>query len=107
MKELEIAHIYNYPTVYTPYYHLIRSVDSIVQSTLKATVSLQSDHQRLLITAPHVPTWGINDGVYTFLRSSEQLYIFRMSQQLYTGRNVLKRYANSVSIELPLNIFTP
>jgi len=101
MKELEIAQIYAYPAAYSPYFDLIRLAN--VKSGIEASVSVLDSANMLLITAPHTPTWGMNDGVYVFLRSSKQLYVFKMVQQIYTGRNFLKHYENVVSIQVPLN----
>lgn len=107
MQELGTANIYIYPSAYQPYIDQIKSVDSTAKCPLEVTVQLQSSQNRMLVTAPHLPTRGLNDGVLLFLRSSQKLYVFRMQQKIYGGRNVLKRYENSVEVTLPLATFLP
>lgn len=107
MNKLTESKIYAYPSKFATFFEQMKTVSQTTKIDLDVKVERHFKGNFLYMAIPHSPTYGLNDGVYAFFRSSEKLYVFRMKQKLYDGRNVLKRYDNTVSLDLPLSTLLP
>ncbi len=91
MQDMTARGIYQYPTVWNPYYAQMRTLSD----PLPADLPLQTrpSPQGLVISAPGltIPA-GYDTGAYAFLRNGSALYVFKMEQRKYLGRNLFRRY---------------
>lgn len=107
MDTLQNAHIYRYPTTFERYIEASKRVSSAPNPMFGAVIVADTAQQNWQISMPYLPTWGLNDGVYAFLRSPDHYYVFRMAQRLYQGKNLLRRYEKSVDLQLSADIILP
>jgi hypothetical protein len=92
--------IYHYPVEIDPLIEQMKLVRRPLTDSLN--FRLERRPEGLAISSPKVEIpGGYNTGAYVFLRKEEQLYLFKLNQRLYTGRNILIRYDEGVEVMIP------
>lgn len=98
--------IYNYPDAFEPLADQMRTIAAGPADSLR--FNIEKIPQRLLVTEPgaEIPA-GFDSGAYVFLRNNTKLYVFKFNQRLYSGRNLLIRYAPGVETVVPYEALPP
>jgi hypothetical protein len=82
--------IYRYPTEYDPLFEQMKKVTKPLGEKL---FHLDLEPEELAIKGPFAEvTGGYDTGAFAFLRKGDALYVVKLNQRLYTGRNLLIRY---------------
>ncbi|GHB63313.1 hypothetical protein [Persicitalea jodogahamensis] len=104
MQFMTERQIYNYPDTFEPLARQIRNAASGSPDSLRFT--MEKIPQGLLVTEPgaEIPA-GFDSGAYVFLRNRASIYIFKLNQRPYSGRNVLKHYAPGLETVIPYEAF--
>lgn len=91
---------YRYPTDLAPLTEQMKLVRRPLTDSLQ--FSLEKLNEGIAITGPDVDLpAGYDTGGYAFLRKDKDLYVFKLNQRLYTGRNLLIRYDEGVEVMIP------
>jgi hypothetical protein len=106
LKEVISKDIYKYP----PEVHqLLERIDPYVNqegNDFDAQITHSQDKIRW-IEKEHAWSMGPQDGVYIYLKSTNNFYIFRAVQNPYTGKNFMKQYAKGAGLEISTDILEP
>ncbi|HEV7348869.1 hypothetical protein [Telluribacter sp.] len=106
MKDVTSRGIYTYPDELKPYYDQMRTIQQPLPASLNVEVRTTPDS--LFVLEPGTPySSGLNNGSYAFLRSANELYIFRIEQNLYAGRNLLRLFEQGRSLIVPYSLLAP
>ncbi len=106
MRFMTERQIYRYPDTFRPLAAEMQTAKEPMPESRQFT--LEKIPQGLHITEPaaHIAA-GFDSGAYAFLRNGENLYIFKLNQQPYTGRNPLIHYASGLGTVVPYEAIPP
>jgi hypothetical protein len=66
------------------------------------------DKNAILVEDNEAPiSWDSDTGQYAFLKRGSKIYIFKLVQRTYTGRNLLKQYDKGSFVEIPFAAAEP
>lgn len=106
MKEMVGAGIYRYPSESEWLALEIKKIDKPVTSELGVKYKIEGSTVRVEDTnAPLSLNRGT--GQYAFLRRGSTVYVFKLTQRSYTGRNPLKQYDKGSFVEIPFSSIEP
>ncbi|GLU53302.1 hypothetical protein [Dyadobacter frigoris] len=104
MKEMVAMNIYKYPAETN---HLVTEINRIQTAvpanfdvwatTLDGKILIQDSTARL----------SSNTGQYAFVKNKDQLYLFKLEQNKYAGRNIFRQYFNGSNVEVPFSSLLP
>ena len=99
MREMKQKNIFQYPTDFEGLYQKIRITNGGV---CPITPKLQITEKEINLNAetPDYPR-GFNDGIFVFLRSSTQLYIFKMEPHYNQSRNFFRTFGDGITFSIP------
>ncbi len=91
--------IYHYPTEYQPMFEEMKTVQKPLGKKL---FHLDLEPEELYFIGPfaEVPG-GYDTGAFAFLRRNNELYVIKLNQRLYSGRNILIRYDEGLEGRIP------
>ena len=99
MKEMTQKKIYQYPSDFRETYQKIRTTPSRV-CPFAASVKITADELQMSEPSQHYPS-SFNGLRLVFLRSSQQLYVFKMEPRYNQSRNVFRTFADGSSVSIP------
>jgi hypothetical protein len=71
-------------------------------------ISYKIDKNAILVEDNEAPiSWDSDTGQYAFLKRGSKIYIFKLVQRTYTGRNLLKQYDKGSFVEIPFAAAEP
>jgi hypothetical protein len=71
-------------------------------------ISYTIDKNAILVEDNEAPiSWDSHTGQYAFLKRGSKIYIFKLVQRTYTGRNLLKQYDKGSFVEIPFAAAEP
>jgi hypothetical protein len=71
-------------------------------------ISYKIDKNVILVEDNEAPiSWDSHTGQYAFLKRGSKIYIFKLVQRTYTGRNLLKQYDKGSFVEIPFAAAEP
>jgi hypothetical protein len=71
-------------------------------------ISYKIDKNAILVEDNEAPiSWDSHTGQYAFLKRGSKIYIFKLVQRTYTGRNLLKQYDKGSFVEIPFAAAEP
>ncbi|CAG4990849.1 hypothetical protein DYBT9275_00626 [Dyadobacter sp. CECT 9275] len=106
MQEMVNNGIYEYPEEINYIPRIIEKLQEPVRSDIRASVMMNPDNVSITEPLSHL-SLGRWDGTYAFLRSEKKLYLYKMAQQKYNGRNLLKSYDKGTYVQIPLSSVEP
>lgn len=96
--------MYKLPVDCEQYDSTIKNTNAIYPTTAEVNLTKEVLH----INIPnHEPTYGYNEGLYVFLRSTNQTYIWQIKQDIYNTYNIFRRYRKEHSVDIPRNTILP
>lgn len=106
MKEMVSKDIYNYPAEKDKLANEIAKINNIDSGQFKINLTDRPDG--VLVEYPEAPVSFSRDaGKYVFVRNESKLYIFKLTQNRYAGRNFFRQYDKGASVEIPFSAFEP
>jgi hypothetical protein len=94
--------IYHYPTELDPLIQEIKQVQAPLPGNFDFNVIKQES--QLLITAPSIPIFsGYRQGSFAFIRTAGVVYLFKLNQNQYTGRNLFITYDKGLGTTIPFS----
>ena len=99
MREMKQKNIFQYPADFEGLYQKIRTTNGgicPIKSEWKITES-----EIVLNAQTHDYPSGFNEGVFAFLRSSTQLYIFKMEPNYNQSRNFFRTFGDGLTFSVP------
>ncbi|WP_247236840.1 hypothetical protein [Telluribacter sp. SYSU D00476] len=106
MQDVTARGIYAYPDDFKPYYDQMRSVQTPLPPALR--VQIQTTSEAILVLEPDTPyKAGFDTGSYAFLRQGKELYVFRVDQNLYRGRNIFRLFDKGRALMIPYSLIPP
>lgn len=91
MHNMTARGIYHYPTVWDRHYAQMKTLTNALPDDLR--FQTKSGSEGLTLSAPDLTIpGGYDTGAYAFLRNASSLYVFKMEQRKYVGRNLFRRY---------------
>ncbi|TDB64113.1 hypothetical protein [Arundinibacter roseus] len=92
--------IYQFPNELNPYIQRMQTVKQALPDSLQFSLSPVADGLAVTEPAAVIPS-GYATGGYVFFRRAEKIYVFKLNQQKYTGRNLLIRYDEGLEVTVP------
>ena len=106
MKEMVRAGIYRYPPESELLALQIKNMDKPVTSDLGVMYKIEGNSVWVEDSAaPFSLERGT--GQYAFLRRGSKIYVFKLTQKSYTGRNPLKQFDKGSLVEIPFSSVEP
>ncbi len=107
MHDLTDRDIYQYPAVWEAYFSQMKTLNNPLPTTLN--LQTKPSPEGLTISAPDLAIpGGFDTGAYAFLRKGSELYVFKMEQRKYLGRNLFRRYdAHGAEVTVPKAALPP
>ncbi len=100
MKELIAQDVYHYPSETD----LVAKVAKGIKNELPAAsgVTLQVNHQEIVVQEMQgEPYYSKNYGRYAFLKEGKRIYLFKMQQHNYSGRNIFRLFEKGATVQIP------
>lgn len=106
MKGLVEKGIYSYPQETS---FLISEIEKVKNSpSREMDVTSKIENGQIQISDSHARfSFGFYDGVYPFIVSKDRCYLFKMTQNQYIGRNILREFRKGSQIEIPESSLLP
>lgn len=106
MKKMVSDGIYTYPAETESLASEIVKLDKPVDSGYDASYTIANDKIRVEEVNSEF-SYNIGTGQYAFLRQGLKVYIFKLTQQRYTGRNIFRQYDHGSMVEIPFSSVKP
>lgn len=98
--------IYHYPTELNPLIQKIKEIKEPLPGDFDFTVLKQES--QFLIDEPTVPvSSGYRASNFAFIQNAGDIYLFKLNQKRYTGRNLFIRYDKGLETTIPLSAIPP
>lgn len=92
--------IYTYPTTFEPLAAHMKKAGVSASDAPRFTLRKTPNGLLISESKAEIPA-GFNSGAYAFLRNNGRVYVFKLNQSLYSGRNVLIHYAPGLETVVP------
>jgi hypothetical protein len=104
MKEMVAMGIYHYPKETDKLVAEIRSIAKPISADLN--ISAKALDGKILIedSSSKLDSDG---GQYAFVRNKDQVYLFKLEQNKYSGKNIFRQYSNGSHVEVPFSSLKP
>lgn len=102
MKEMVNSGIYFYPKETNYLVAKMKEVHGPVPADLAVSIKIQNE-SIIIDDASVQVNFARNIGEYAFVKNNSRLYIFKLSQYKYSGRNVFRQYDKGAGVEIPLS----
>ncbi|TDE16776.1 hypothetical protein [Dyadobacter psychrotolerans] len=100
MKEMVEKGIYSFPSEKDKLANTIAKITAANNQEFK--VNTVDQQNGVLIECSESPvSFARNAGQYAFVRNESKLYIFKLTQNRYSGRNIFRQYDKGSSVEVP------
>lgn len=106
MKYMVQKGIYQYPDTPKPLVNAARQAGNSDNLNLPVSVVMR-DAGILVQDTITKPDFALDKGEYAFVRNSRQVYLFKLEQFKYTGRNFFKQYNKGSFVEVPFSSLKP
>jgi hypothetical protein len=106
MKETVAKGIYQYPQESDFLIPVIRKVENSVPEKHDYAIEIVNNAVRIQ-AGDGKYSYGKRDGKFPFLVGEGRLYLFKLEQHGYTGRNIFKQFDKGAGIEIPLSTMKP
>ncbi len=107
MKQCVSQGIYQFPEGLQ---ELVKAAGAAAGSPAAAGITVSGSERSggLLVVQEAIPyRFRYNDGGYAFLRSADQLYLFKLEQSPYTGINPFRQFEKNRYVEIPYHNVIP
>ncbi len=106
MKEMVSSGIYQYPAETSMLIPEIDKVKGLPAGEMGVSIEEKSGAIQITDSEGNF-SFGVNDGKYPFIVNGDRTYLFKMNQNLYTGRNPLIQFDKGANIEIALSSLVP
>ena len=102
MKEMVNSGVYFYPKETNNLVTKMKEIHGPIPADL--AVSAKIHDEKIIIDDASVKVdFARNVGEYAFVKNNSKLYIFKLSQYKYSGRNIFRQYDKGAGVEIPLS----
>ncbi len=106
MKDMVTSGIYVYPRETDWLISKIRQINKPLSTD--AEISATIENGVILVDDSSVsPDFDRSSGQYAFVKNKSKVYIFKMNQHKYSGRNLFRQYDKGSDVEIPLSSLEP
>lgn len=106
MQEMVGKGIYTYPSETSLLMPAVTRVKDLPPSDMGVLVRVEAGVIGIRDSVNNF-SYGYNDGNYVFIVRGDRTYLFKMNQNQYVGRNLLKEFSKGSQIEIPLSTLMP
>jgi hypothetical protein len=106
MKETVQTGLYQYPEESSFLVPAIRKVENTLPVKHAYVIEKRHDAVRINDLTGNF-SYGKRDGKFPFVINNGQLYLYKMDQHGYTGRNIFKQFDRGAGIEIPFSSMKP
>jgi hypothetical protein len=104
MKEMVAMGIYQYPKETDKLVAEIRNIEKPVSPDLNISAK---DLDKKILVEDSSSKLDSEGGQYAFVRDKDQVYLFKLEQNKYSGRNIFRQYSDGSHVEVPFSSLRP
>jgi hypothetical protein len=104
MKEMVAMNIYRYPAETNDLVDQIKKIQDPVPVNFDVTIKKLDGK---ILVQDSTARLSADAGQYAFVKNKDRLYLFKLEQNRYSGKNIFRQYSNGSFVEVPFSSLLP